>query len=530
MADTYFASFCLGDPESGPPSFNEVVGQVRAWALQSRSGIDSDKLAKVDFGASDDHVAGAGRLQVRRSSDGDADLLALRLSHPDSDEPALLWESELILAHEHRANQLRVAARTSCGHVGDYVAPIALPAPSRPRVVKELVQKFGAFEGQTRLTSVAIPVTPGDFEKHFIAVLENPERAVPLVVVSTRGSGRPAVDPRKVADQLVGLAVVCAFESKFVSFRLTDALGEEWTVRDGAVRIYWPKLRPTQLPTEHPTLFFRGDTEGGQHQKSAATRLLELVSRAATLRAAPGLARWSEIERRVNAARLKEARDRGDQLEFMKLLEEEVTALSRSKGQLEQQVSSLDSQLHAALEDADKYKGESAYWRGEYLKVQKAHAEDPQPQPEAEPLESVSAALERAEQTYQERLAIRLNSASDKDSPFQDAPSLYKALVFLATKYVDAKQGTRPCPDLDAECRKMSGFQYKSGQSAVTVGRNRSDYETTWKGEKIPVEEHLSRGTDRDPRHTIRVGFYFDRKDGRVVIGYVGQHQTTRQS
>jgi hypothetical protein len=60
------------------------------------------------------------------------------------------------------------------------------------------------------------------------------------------------------------------------------------------------------------------------------------------------------------------------------------------------------------------------------------------------------------------------------------------------------------------------------------MGQYKSDYEVTWRGKAVKLREHVGFGTSRDPRHTIRVAFFFDDRTKRVVVGYVGLHQQNR--
>jgi hypothetical protein len=64
----------------------------------------------------------------------------------------------------------------------------------------------------------------------------------------------------------------------------------------------------------------------------------------------------------------------------------------------------------------------------------------------------------------------------------------------------------------------------------VTMGQYASDYEIAWGGRVIQLKEHVGFGTRRDPRHTIRVAFFFDGRARKVVVGYVGLHQQNQST
>jgi hypothetical protein len=53
----------------------------------------------------------------------------------------------------------------------------------------------------------------------------------------------------------------------------------------------------------------------------------------------------------------------------------------------------------------------------------------------------------------------------------------------------------------------------------------KSDCEIIWRGKTVKLRERVGLGTSRDPRHTIRIAFFFDDKSKRVVVGYIGPQQ-----
>ncbi len=133
-----------------------------------------------------------------------------------------------------------------------------------------------------------------------------------------------------------------------------------------------------------------------------------------------------------------------------------------------------------------------------------------------------------AMQEFRDQLTVLQTRVKKRDIEcFEHPEKLFGALRWLATTYRDAKIGTKPCPDLDASCRTTCGFRYAGHQSEVTMGQS-SDYEVRRNGKTVQLREHLTLGASHDPRHTCRVAFFTE--DDKVVVGFIGQHQTTRQS
>jgi hypothetical protein len=175
---------------------------------------------------------------------------------------------------------------------------------------------------------------------------------------------------------------------------------------------------------------------------------------------------------------------------------------------------------------AHQYQSDVIKWRRAYLTtylagfaVGGAH--------EAQGRLTSTEAIEAAIHDFKDNLKI-IENRVEKDAHLFDQPELlFGALRWLATTYHAAKTGVS-CPDLDQSCRRASGFRYAAHQSEVTMGQYKSDYEITWRGKVVKLKEHVGCGTSKDPRHTIRVAFFFDDRSKRVVVGYIGPHQRNR--
>jgi hypothetical protein len=175
---------------------------------------------------------------------------------------------------------------------------------------------------------------------------------------------------------------------------------------------------------------------------------------------------------------------------------------------------------------AREYLSDLVRWRRAYLTTYLewfAAGGSPEPQGRLTSMEAVEAACHE----FKDHPVIIENRIEKEAGYFYRPELLYGALRWLATTYRGAKTGVS-CPDLVESCRRASGFRYTAHQSEVTMGQYASDYEVTWGGKVVQLREHVGFGTSRDPRHTIRVAFFFNDKTKRVVVGYVGLHQQTR--
>ena len=208
------------------------------------------------------------------------------------------------------------------------------------------------------------------------------------------------------------------------------------------------------------------------------------------------------------------------QIEDYLLMRLEIQELDKENDDLERRVEMLKEQL---------YETRSV---GEGLRLALAYKEDGSVEEVKFPiLEDVKAAVELATERFRDRLLFQCNSESTiEGNAFKWPEQVWKALEWLATSYYDSRIGLATNPDLDVSCREASGMWYKTSQHDNTMALYRNAYTTRVNGRIIWLGEHIGKGTGFDPRRTIRIGFDWDRALQKVIIGYIGRHQTTSAS
>ena len=161
--------------------------------------------------------------------------------------------------------------------------------------------------------------------------------------------------------------------------------------------------------------------------------------------------------------------------------------------------------------------------------------QEPEEEPEAEQGETIAAppdfgdvasVLDFVESRWPEGLRLALNGSSDRRLYFDQPNQVYSALEWLATTYRNSRTGEKLVANLDVSLFTTCGWRYRPFQSEVTVGKYRSDYQTTDNDKKYALEEHIGRGTGRTPGQ-IRIAFSWDDERKTVIVGYIGRHQRT---
>lgn len=496
----FFSSFHLGVPEGWTPPMDDVVDFIGGSILADHAGYRHargfpDRLRQPGRHPIGDRQA----LEVLSGDHGDARTVGLRL---DTNGSERLERLELVLAERPAEGTLRIAIATYIGHTGSRVRALGT-RPRPPALVAALVRRFGAYDDVV-IDGEPREVAPGDVAS-FAAFLTGAERRLPVVACSPRNrTEKPVVSPKRLARSLVGIAHVYSLTNRFATLRLRDALGPALPCYDGAVRVYWPGA--VTEARARVNRFWTAEALGRAGDR-AGELLLRFLLPAATARVPEPALDWRTLEATARQPDRSGGDDAVEHDARIERLETRTAALEAALEQERRHTARWRAFYHELLDDAERL------------------GLDADLAPHRRP-ETVSAAVDWAVRRYDDRLTLALNSQSELEgNPFEDADAVRRALMCLAETYIDARRGTAPCPDLHGAFLAHSGFHYAPHQSPTTMGRFRNHYTTRWRGRTVSLEEHLKKGTGRDPRRMIRIAFHYDPDSGRVVLGYIGPHQ-----
>jgi hypothetical protein len=394
------------------------------------------------------------------------------------------------------------------------------PPSSRPRLVYTIMDRYGG-RAEFPLKSKYFNIAANEAEP-FTGFLLNPKRSMPVVFISRTNHDESLLcDPSQLASSLVGIAYVCVADSVQLSWNLTDYLDNRLNAYDGTVRLYWPRMRAEDESYRH-----RWWNARQLRERNINADLLRLIGTASITRYAPGLVRWEDIERE-NTRRTIHVLQKSAQNESGKISDEWLRQYETDLGALD----AVRKELAAVSEALLEREGEIRLWKNMYLQSQRSKAADPDSQPADVPgIETTDEAIDAARKDFANRLEVLDGRVSKEASQFEQPELLYAAFTWLATTYWNARTGVERCADLDHSCRETCQFRYNAHQSEITMSTYATDYEVTYGGARVKLKEHIGYGVSTEPRHTIRVAFFFDEKARKVVIGYVGQHQATRKS
>jgi hypothetical protein len=76
---------------------------------------------------------------------------------------------------------------------------------------------------------------------------------------------------------------------------------------------------------------------------------------------------------------------------------------------------------------------------------------------------------------------------------------------------------------------EQCGFEYKAHQSEVTKSKWGTEYQMTYRGNRVSIEPHLALGAG-PPQTCLRIHFWTDDESMQFVIDHVGRHKTNTKS
>ncbi|MBV8469333.1 MAG: hypothetical protein JOY60_05660 [Burkholderiaceae bacterium] len=340
---------------------------MQSLAAYSFEALDADPEKRLDTmnGLVDSWLSKKGATTPREhdgsfdSKTGDGTGQFCR--HEIRSKAGVLHEVELIeTAHTGAMFTTNLQFAAVSGRVVVYASLAAAPGESRvapvgiyprcPWIVRSLIDAYPDwnFAGQEVPLSKAFDATEDSSAQVLCKVLRSKTRRLPLVVVSNDEDEQVWSDMHtKLAESLVGLAdvAVVGAESSWV---LTDELGPRDSCYLGAVRLYWPGVRPDgSLPGINwraSQLAAFGLDDAGRNRFLANLRR-EVMSAAALTMPLP--AAFRDIRRVAEKERLQalEVDSRNSELDS---IIEENARLTADLAKAESTIQSLQWKLSAA--------------------------------------------------------------------------------------------------------------------------------------------------------------------------------------
>jgi hypothetical protein len=517
--------FEIREPKKESDGFSRAAGIILNW-LRTRKLVTQPNVIPHQMQNLESVAAGDGvSLEAILVEEENIRAWGIRFIHPDYGSEWLRWVTEITLV-DRGDGKVCYSNSLQISRIGDYIAPVSRIA-TNPAVNGDLL---AAMDGQTHygFRLMPKPVMLKNALKDaalFTKVLESPERTHPIIYVTPDASGKHLIDYSKLAKDLAGMAHVVVAADHHATYGVGELLPKLLNCFDGGIRLYWPGFRRHSNPLNHPLLLGRDVRNLAAQNEVPVRHFIEIIAQTAAFTQSKRYATWSELESMKFREAVRSAKQRGDGEVLLALFEEDNRRQQQSLREAEEEISRLNMQLAEERSRADSL--------GQALRYQKSDADSPESQT-LEVVETVADALRITERDFSTSISICLNGRSDRETPFARPEEVMKALSWLATTYSDAKAGTAPCPRLDLDFKNtLPAWDFRSSQSDLLANSKKFKdwYRTTLPdGRTVGLEPHLACGVSKDPRECIRIAFNWDNQTGKVVVGYIGQHQKNQNT
>ncbi len=364
------------------------------------------------------------------------------------------------------------------------------------------------------------PFDNDGFKLHNIMV--HTDRSIPLVCVSEDEDG-PLTDglADDLADALCGHAIV-ARVGRNASWRLTDIVGKEWSVFNGAVRVYWPRMAEDDNPYHHMLWMKPRLLDSAPTPRAAAVKLKNGLRRqfmqlSATTIHQPDVI-GDIIDRATNAAFIAERRALVEQADY----EQVATSYANENDQLRKRNKGLSDEnddLKAQIEQMRiAFAAHPARYSGE----------DDLPAPDLDvPATTTREAVDLAKECDSDVLFFGsdveegLRSLQeDNSTPGKVQWSLQSLAAMTRQRNSDEGLGCNPIDWLSSRGINCS-IESETCRNSATRRANR-----TWHGidGRMMFEKHIKLYENTSANAALRLYFEYEPVAKKTVVAWIGPH------
>jgi len=420
------------------------------------------------------------------------------------------------------------------------------PLDSHPE--RELMTRL--FREGLFVQGIALPpglwrIDSGEALNTLYALLQNPERLLPVIVISEFSrfhppfpglKGTAMVGDAQLAKLVKGAAVVVRLPYD-LGYQWTNMVGKDWSCYNGACRIYLPRLSFEEDDSRRHPLYLADVIWWWRDEmnRTGPEAFFDWLVAVQWRQNAIAKVSWKGVyfvnEARIllselTADRLREAAAVGDFVAGQRNIAQQMQTMAEQAAKdCEEWVEALDRQI--SLTDHYKRLCQDLQNQNEVLRqqLQRKDAGNKLLDP---PIPDNYGEMAVWTQTYLAGRLILLGRARRelKTAAFEDVALVYRSLLLLAFEYRNMRIGHS---DDSAFKRKLAeyGLEHSGSIAPLRAGEEGDTYYVNYppgSTQKEFLKFHLCKGTSRDPRYCLRIYFFWDEDAELVVVGSLPGH------
>lgn len=473
----------------------------------------------------------SSRCETLLLSSAEKTLFSLTLTHADSAVRGRQWITELGLTSLPSRRDIEVSVHVATSEISTLVATPVVLRP--PRLVHELAE---ACPPTTEVPGVRLRRLTEEFASDiYLYEVLDPQRAIPLVMVSPAADGSYTADPVTLQRLLVGLAEVFVIPPDADTWAIARKFTSVPAPYGGAISIVMPRWRTAKVDRTPSVLL----TQTELRESLAGAPEFEVVARVAHRMNLPMSWRHlsaSRVRDSIRAADLAKARAALHAAPDIAVYEAMLSEAAAREATLAQQVADARAERDREWERAEQNDDDLRALKFDNESLRKALATIGTSTTAAFPQHvaalvaaavrakpSVASSLELIEQLFPDRLVVlesARRSASQHDV-FRFGDQVFDLLYRLATGYWEALAAGQP----DGLAKQVFGQHEFAAKEAnlSSAGKRARTVDVPGVGE-VFLEAHLKvqRGDNR--AESFRCHFEWVAEWQKLVIGHCGEH------
>ncbi len=495
--------------------FAVATQSARAAALRWAAKRAGARLPRQAWDFEDFEMVTGGRnsAAVHIKSD-ELDIWALRAEDPDKNVAGRIWSTEVVIG-----GRLGERPFLSARLIASTTEQELQVEPHVPGLILQMADAPGLVRAGRKLVSEPQTIETENAAEDLCDHLEDQERRLPVIVVTTSEIGTSLLDDLALARAVTGIARVVRVPTE-LTWVLTNRFGKYRSVFGGAVRAYMPGFSVTDDPFRH-RLFLADRLRNGDDVASAiwlrrATAQLS-VSGTRLGRDVLDFASVKTASRRLKTAAMKDVEAPDEDL---------IATANELIESLEEQIKEKDKEVDGYIEVAEAAEARASASEQEHraLLYRVRQLEEVIKRGGATPTEETPLPqawgefVDWIDGTYPDRVVLTPSARRMVKSPaFEDVEAVARAVTWLATEHHERR--------IDGG-GSLRDVQVENGVRNSPCGGD--TYKTSWRGRPYDVDWHVKNGGNtRDPKKCLRIYYFWEPEACLTVIDHLPGHIKT---